>query len=691
LTNLKEIAVDIETSGRNLFTDSIHGIAVCYEEDNCKYYTLADSDELRPLLANPKVRKIFHNANFDLKFLEHAGFDIQGQIIDTMLMARLVNEDQKLGLKILSKNYLGTDSIKFSKQINDWLAHNRLKKGDLTKAPPDLLASYACEDVNNTYKLRYVLADKIKILDKKVKEVLKVKLGPTEYYTEEAAPLEKVLRAMEVNGVTIDIELMNKTRDQLLIELKKAEDEFRELCKAEIEPLEEQLYQEEIAKKVTPAGKASTKRPVFNISSTKQMGQLFYKTYGFSTYFPNAKTETGQWQVSENIFSLALNIKQIPQKVKQACTSYLIYKKITKKIGTYIGEEGSKKGLLAKIQQDGKVHPSFKQASEDHDDEAAGTVTGRLSSAGPNLQNQPPFCRGFFIPSSKNDIFIYFDYSQIELRVAAHVSQDEAFVESYNNGLDLHLRTAQAIYKDNNLTKEDKNPRQAGKTTNFLLIFNGSGKRLMDSLALTPPKGAGLTLSIHQANTFRENFFKEYKGYHRYLMQQKDNMLKFRAVVSMFGLVRRLPELKYFEGLDYKKKIYKGSYKDELNAILNTLPPEKRFTTEYLNGVPTRVPTTIYHLAKRKYSHALNQGFNFPIQSAAASLMKRAMIQIHKEGYNIVNQVHDALIIQAPKHKAQNYAIRLQKILEENIKLSVPLVAEPKFLGSFSEEDIICF
>lgn len=276
---------------------------------------------------------------------------------------------------------------------------------------------------------------------------------------------------------------------------------------------------------------------------------------------------------------------------------------------------------------------------------------------------------------------LYADYSQVELRCAAHVSQDPVFLQAYLDNGDLHLETAQAIFNDPKLTKENKLERSCGKTTNFLLIYNGSEYRLQDSLK----EQVGMEVDISQARTFRKNFFQKYKVYADYLQRQKVFMLKHRVAISPFGRIRRLPELKFNAGLNYLNQEYRGTHQKELQEILRSLKPKDRFQTDRHGK---RRPTTIFDIAKRKVKHALNQGYNFPIQSMAASIIKRAMIRMHSEGFPIINNVHDAILVGSTLKNAKKDMDRLKKIMENTVRLRVPLIAEFKVLRTFDESDV---
>lgn len=270
------------------------------------------------------------------------------------------------------------------------------------------------------------------------------------------------------------------------------------------------------------------------------------------------------------------------------------------------------------------------------------------------------------------NVFLCADYSQIELRCAAHVSQDPLMLAAYRDNKDLHLQTAKALFNDPLLTKQNDKERQTAKTSNFLLIYNGSAKRLQDQLW----EEANIKITFDQAQNFRNNFFGLYPTYRDYLSSQKEFLQRYKIAISPFGRIRRLPDLKFYPGLNYSKKEYRGEFQGELESIHERIPEKDRWTTDWETGKKRAL--TLFDIAKRKVGHAFNQGYNFPIQSMAASIMKRAMIQLFKGGYNIKNNIHDAVYIQMDDKDVDKHQPIVQDILENTVQLSVPLTVEFK-------------
>jgi DNA polymerase-1 len=673
------VAIDIETTSLNWRTGTLVGVAVANEEDAAAYYTWPEFIQTEHLtLRDEKIPKVFHNANFDMKFLMPRGTKLKGAIYDTLLMAQLIDENQPLDLKSLSVKYLGEDSIKHARAIWAWLQSNNLKKEHLARAPQELLSAYAKEDVNNTYKLFYVFWQRLEELNVKVKSLFNQDKGPMDYYLEEAQPTDYVLGQMETRGVRINLPLLQAKKREIEEDISKRLQSLNQLLQVEIHNICEDKYQAEVAAKKSPRGKANVKFPEFNWNSTDQVGPLFYSVLGLSKYI-QAYTDTGKFKCSDEIWSQAAKIQGLPQTLGLAVKFYSDIKSLQKRLSTDIGgfdKKGKPIGLASKIDDDGRVYPQFKQIGGLYDGEANGTVTGRLSSAGPNTQNLQPFAKKWFIPDSDDYVFVHADYKQVEIVIAAHLSQDPRMLEIVRSGQDIHKQTAQKLYGPVELTK---NQRNAGKGGNFLFIYNGSPWRLQTQLQTW-----GVDLTIDDCKRLHEGFFQEFTHYKEYLAQQQRLMLRYRAINSMFGRVRRLPELKYYDGLDFIKRKYRGKYEKELQEIFDKLPPGKR---SLVRADGTKHEITLFDIANRKCRHAFNQGYNFPVQSVGGSITKRAMIVLNREGFDIVNQVHDSLIFQVKKTEIEAKVARIKQVMENVVKLSVPITVDIKLANSFDDEE----
>lgn len=289
-----------------------------------------------------------------------------------------------------------------------------------------------------------------------------------------------------------------------------------------------------------------------------------------------------------------------------------------------------------------------------------------------NCQNLPRVSpvKGFFVPPPGH-VFLHFDASQIELRVAAHLSGDKEMIAAYNEGRDLHIQTAEAFFDE--VVTKDSELRQVGKESNFLLIFKGSPNRLQTTLKVK----AGKDYSLEQCRAFRDAYFERYPQYAAYLKDQLEFMKRYGVVFTETGRMRRLPDIGIGKYLNYKHREFKAP-KEMLMEI-----------KEYIhrNRIGEINNETIFNTASIRYSHATKQGFNFPIQGLAASIMKRGIIALDQAGYTVVTTVHDSVDVCVKKEVAIEAMKECERILSNCYRLKVPLIWEGKILCSLSESD----
>lgn len=619
------IIVDVETTGLDHKRNRLHGLGVATKE-NVIYLP---ANQVRADLLTAK-NIVGHNVRFDLKFLKHN--PVEGQKIwDTRIMASLINENEPLGLKYLAQKYLGQDSVENFSELDETVRRLKMKSvADLCAKDLDeggffeLIGRYCKEDCQNTLALFYLLGDKLKKLAE-AQSKAGFKQTALDYFVKEAMPLEKVLLKVENRGIKVDVDKLIKFREALLEQNQGYIDQMEELVSSELREAEDELYQVQVSKRKSERGKAAVKKDIkrFNWQSNDHVANLIYLKLGVPKSLTQT-TKTGKFNTSEKQLK-SLQVQTKNERLQNLLHLYLKWKKNLKLLTTYTGEN---KGLLAHVYQ-GRIFAEYLQTGRGKEGLSGGTVTGRLSSRSPNMQNLP---RGgeikeFFIPDSNEHVFLYFDYSQLELRLAAHLSQDEKLMQVYTNGEDLHQKTADSLGIE----------RQFGKTINFAMIYNASKWRLHAELKDK--------FSLEDCEELINEFFKTYNGYAAYLEKQKEEMIQRGAVVSETGRVRRLPALK--------------------------TPPAREWSPE-----------------GKAFRHALNQGYNFPIQCLGASITKRAMIALDAEGHDIVTQVHDSVTLQVLKVDVPKLVGPVQDLAESVYPLTVPLKADVKVLNSLNESDV---
>ena len=624
------IALDIETTGLDWQTDTIHGVGLASEQGAA--YVDASDPRLAALLADPEAHIVGHNIRFDLKFLLQAGLKIQASFWDTKLLAQLDNENQELGLKPLSKKYFGSGSLEQKDEIDlAVLAINGKSVADLciadlkdpAKPYYELIEKYCLEDCRNTLRLFRVLRESIAA---KHEAMLAAGFKETvqSYFLQETMPLEKVLLAMEMQGIHIDKASLNDYNIELSQQIYEKDQSLEFLCSTEINQVEEDLYEKEKAKRTSEKGQTAVIRSSekygtkFNWQSNLHLSSLMFDKFGVPENMVE-KTKTGKPSTSEA--SLANVCKTIEEgtKLHSALTLFGLLKKDQKIYNTYVNPNQG----LASMSKEGQIYSEYLQAGRGKEESEGGTVTGRLSSRNPNMQNLPRGSRvkQMFVPSRKDNVFAYFDYSQLELRIAAHVSQDPLLLKAYQDGLDLHNITAAKLGID----------RQAAKAVNFAMIYDASAYRLSEMI----------DKSYDETQDVINGFFHMYSGYKKYLQNQRQFMIKNRCVISEAGRVRRLPEL--------------GQYSE----------------------------------GQREHKHAIKQGYNFPIQSLGASIAKRAMVELHQRGFVIATQVHDSVVIDLPLLGSLEKLEEIRQVAENIYPLSVPLKVDIKRLTTLLETDIV--
>lgn len=676
---MKLLFLDIETTGLDWKSDSIHGIGYAYEEDEVSYtdlYNLTPNSTLLSDLADPSIPKIGCNVRFDLRFLKRAGLEVAGPIWDIKILAQLLDENSPLGLKELTARYLGEGNLDEKSDIDRAVSLAGVKHvGDLCRldiSKPglyyDLIARYCCEDVNNTLKLFHMFVDLVKDMDRRWKEERGVSKGPLDYLKEEAFPVEEALFHMETRGIKIDPKAIADTQKLLKAEHERLLFDLNFTYQKQIVQVEEGLYEKALEKRKTEKGKSKVLRSSdsystkFMWSSSQHVGKLIYETFEVPPKLVS-KTKSGLYSTGD--FELSALKEALPptHPLQDFLSLFNKYRASAKLLSTYASPDS---GLLQEI-SDGRIYSLYLQAGSSKEGGVGGTATGRLSSQSPNMQNLPRAggIKKFFVPDSEDKVFAYFDYSQVELRIAAHLSQDKELVNAYTKGLDLHSLTASGIF-GKTVDRVSKEERQAAKTINFAMIYDAKAYRLWQELG---PLG----YSLDDCEQMRKAFFEKYSGYKAFLKRVLKYVQEYGCVISETGRVRRLPDIEYGDALNWQTRTVDCS--KELYERLRAFPQERLS------------PAEAFIRAKKKFNHATKQAYNFPIQGLGASITKRAMIELNGAGYDLITQVHDSIVIQLHKENSIDCLAEIRHTMERSYRLTVPLVAEGKLIKSLDESD----
>ncbi len=560
-------AFDTETDNIEPMNAHLVGMSFAVKENEAWYVPIpADNEKalqivnlFAPALQNEKSLKIGQNIKFDILILRNYGIRIAGPLFDTMIAHYLLNPELRHGMDYLAETYLKYKTINIEELIGP-KGKNQLSMRDV---PIEHICEYAAEDADVTLKLKNFFTPELK------------KEGLDNLFNTIEMPLIYVLAEMEYSGVTIDTTALKQSSIELTASLNKIEYEIYELAGAE-----------------------------FNINSTKQVGEILFDKLKLDE--KAKKTKTGNYSTSEDVLEKLRNKHPIIGKL-------LEYRGLKKLLSTYID------ALPLLINpKTGKIHTSFNQAV---------TSTGRLSSTNPNLQNIPVRdelgreIRKAFIPDNANCLFFSADYSQIELRIMAHLSGDPHMIEAFRTGADIHAATAAKIYgvPVNEVTSD---MRRKAKTANFGIIYGISVFGLAERLSI--PRTESKELIDGYFNTYPR--IKEY-------MDESIKVAKEKGYVeTIFKRKRFLPDI------------------NSHNAIVR--------------------------------GYAERNAINAPIQGSAADIIKLAMVRIYerfeKEGLKskMILQVHDELNFNVYQEEADKVKRIVLEEMEHVIDLQVPLIAD---------------
>lgn len=560
-------AFDTETDGIDPLTAGLVGMSFAVKENEAWYVPVpADKEEatkvvahFSPALQNRKSQKIGQNIKFDMIVLRKYGVRVAGPLFDTMIAHYLLNPELRHGMDYLAETYLKYKPVPISQLIGP-KGKNQLCMRDVPLAQ---IAEYAAEDADVTLKLKNFFAPELK------------KAGIESLFFDIEMPLIYVLVEMEVTGVKLDTVALKQSSEELTAALNNLEKEIYELAGVK-----------------------------FNINSSKQVGEVLFEHLKIEE--KAKKTKTGSYSTSEDILEKMRSKHPVVGKL-------LEYRGLKKLLSTYID------ALPELINPEtGKVHTSFNQTV---------TATGRLSSTNPNLQNIPirdelgREIRKAFIPDNEDCTFFSADYSQIELRIMAHLSQDEHMIEAFRSGADIHSATAAKIY---GIPVEEVtgDMRRKAKTANFGIIYGISVFGLAERLNIPRAESKELI----------EGYFKSYPGIRDY-MDESIRIAKEKGYVeTIFKRKRYLPDI------------------NSHNAIVR--------------------------------GYAERNAINAPIQGSAADIIKVAMVRIYnrfeEEGLKskMILQVHDELNFNVCQDEQEKVRQIVLEEMENAIQLQVPLIAD---------------
>ncbi len=567
LLKQKEFTFDTETSSLDPHNTEIVGISFCYKKNQAFYIptphdkekTLQILEILRPALEAENILKIGQNIKFDLIVLSLYGIEVKGRLFDTMIAHYLLAPELKHNMDYLAETYLNYKTI----HIDELIGKRGKHQGSMRNLPPEKIKDYACEDADITFQLKQILEKELLIQ------------GMDKLFYELEMPLVRVLTDMEITGVKLDVDFLKNYRNVIVEKIRQIEQKIYELAGEE-----------------------------FNISSTKQLGIILFEK--LKIVDKPKLTKTKQYSTSEAELQKLIDKHPIIPLI-------LEYRSLKKLLSSYIDS-------LPKLvnPRTGRIHTSFNQTI---------TATGRLSSNNPNLQNIPirteegRQIRKAFVATDDKHLIVDADYSQIELRLMAHLSGDPAMIEAFLQGKDIHTETAAKIFgvPPEKVTKE---MRYKAKTANFAIIYGSSAFGLAQNL----------NISRKEAKQLIDGYFATYPKVKEYIQRVIEQAREKEYVETIFGRRRYLPDI------------------NSRNHVVR--------------------------------SNAERTAINTPIQGSAADIIKKAMINIFNrfKKQNIkskmIIQVHDELVFDVLIDELDEVKQIIKYEMENVVRLKVPLVVD---------------
>ena len=567
LMNQTSVCFDTETTGLNPLTAELVGIAFSWEVGKGFYLPFPEDrqeaqaiiEELRPFFGSETIEKIGQNLKYDIKVLAKYNVSVKGKLFDTMLAHYLINPDMRHNMDVLAETYLNYTPVSITELIGK-KGKNQLSMRDV---PLDKQTEYAVEDADITLQLK-------EHFEKELGEANTQKL-----FDDIEVPLLRVLAVMELEGINLDGTFLNGLSEAL---------------EKDIATLEAKIYE------VTGE--------TFNIASPKQMGIILFEK--LKLVDKPKKTKTGQYKTSEDILSYLAKDHEIIRNI-------LEYRGLAKLKSTYVD------ALPLQVEEiTGRVHTDYMQTV---------AATGRLSSNNPNLQNIPirtergRQVRKAFIPRNDEYILLAADYSQIELRIIAALSQEETMIEAFKNGEDIHASTASKVFNVP-ITEVTREQRSNAKTVNFGIIYGVSAFGLSNQT----------DLSRGEAKELIDTYYETYPKLKAYMSAQVDFARDHGYVKTVLDRRRYLKDI------------------NSRNAVVR--------------------------------SAAERNAVNAPIQGSAADIIKIAMINIYNKletgNYKtkMLLQVHDELVFDVYKPELEDMKTLIKTEMENAFKMEVPLDVE---------------
>ncbi|WP_458627850.1 DNA polymerase I [Winogradskyella sp. PC D3.3] len=567
LMSQTSVCFDTETTGLNALTAELVGIAFSWEVGKGFYLPFPEErteaqeliEILRPFFESETIEKIGQNLKYDIKVLAKYNITVKGKLFDTMLAHYLINADMRHNMDVLAETYLNYTPI----SITDLIGKKGKNQLSMRDVPLEKLTEYAVEDADITLQL---------------KEHFTTELGEAntqKLFDEIEIPLLRVLAAMELEGINLDKDFLDSLSEDL---------------NNDIATLEQEIY--------AAAGEE------FNIASPKQLGIVLFEK--MKLVDKPKKTKTGQYATGEDILSYLAKDHDIIQKI-------LDFRGLSKLKSTYVD------ALPLQVESStGRVHTDYMQTV---------AATGRLSSNNPNLQNIPirtergRQVRKAFIPRNEEYILLAADYSQIELRIIAALSEEETMIEAFKNGEDIHASTASKVFNVP-LAEVTREQRSNAKTVNFGIIYGVSAFGLSNQT----------DLSRGEAKELIDTYYETYPKLKVYMSKQVDLARDHGYVSTVLGRRR------YLKDINSRNAVVRGAA--ERNAV------------------------------------------NAPIQGSAADIIKIAMINIYNKleagNYKskMLLQVHDELVFDIYKPELEELTTLIKTEMEGAFKLDVPLDVE---------------